>query len=68
MCYKNFFGHIFWAPMPYKRYQNTSGCSTGYGPACPKFSEVTNCQYRWIGLSDFVDFLLVVVCILLDIY
>ena len=26
----------------------------GYGPACPKFSKITN-QYLWKGLSYFVD-------------
>ena len=40
----------------------------GYGPACPKFSEATNHQYLWKGCSDFVDFLQVVICILLDIH
>ena len=40
----------------------------GYGPACPKFSEITNRQYLWRGLSDFVDFLDVVIGILLDIH
>ena len=40
----------------------------GYGPACPKFSEITNCQYLWKGLSDFVDFLHAVICILLVIH
>ena len=40
----------------------------GYGPACPKFSETTNHQYLWKGFSDFVDFLHVVICILLDIH
>ena len=40
----------------------------GYVPACPKFSEITNHQYLWRGLSDFVDFLYVVICILLDIH
>ena len=40
----------------------------GYGPACPKFSEATNQQYLWKGCSDFVDFLQVVICILLDIH
>ena len=40
----------------------------GYGPECPKFSETTNHQYLWKGLSDFVDFLQVVICILLDIH
>ena len=40
----------------------------GYGPACPKFSEATNHQYLWKGLSDFADFLQVVFCILLDIH
>ena len=40
-----------------------------YGLACPKFSEATNHQYLWKGLSDFVDFLQVVIfCILLDIH
>ena len=28
----------------------------GYYLACPKFFEVTNHQYLWKGLSDFVDF------------
>ena len=40
----------------------------GYDPACPKFSEITNCQYVCIGFSDFVDFLHVVIWILLDIH
>ena len=40
----------------------------GYSPACPKFSEIINGQYLWRGLSDFVDFLYVVNCILLDIH
>ena len=40
----------------------------GYGPACPKFSEATNQQHLWKGCSDFVDFLQVVICILLDIH
>ena len=35
--------------------------------ACPKFSEVTNHQFLWKGSCDFVDFLQVVICILLDI-
>ena len=37
----------------------------GYGPA--KFSEITNRQYLWEELSDFVDFLHAVICIFLDI-
>ena len=40
----------------------------GYGPACPKFFEITNHQDLWKELSDFVYFLHVVICILLDIY
>ena len=40
----------------------------GYGLACSKFSEATNHQFLWKGLSDFVDFLQVVICILLDIH
>ena len=28
----------------------------GYSLACPEFSEITNCQYIWKGLSDFIDF------------
>ena len=40
----------------------------GHGPVCPKFSETTNHQYLWKGLIDFVDFLQVVICILLDIH
>ena len=40
----------------------------GYGLACRKFSEISNHQYLWKGLSDFVDFLHVVICILLDIH
>ena len=43
-------------------------CLDGDGPACPKFSEITNCEYLWKGLGDFVDFLHVVICILLDIH
>ena len=39
----------------------------GYGPACLKFSEATNYQYLQKGSCDFVDFLQVVICILLDI-
>ena len=39
----------------------------GYGRVCTKFSEATNQQYLWNGSSDFVDFLQVVICILLDI-
>ena len=42
--------------------------SVGYGPACPKFSEITNHQYLWKELSDFVIFLHIVICILLDIH
>ena len=34
-----------------------------YGPAYPKFSEITNHQYLWKGMSDFVDFLHAIVCI-----
>ena len=40
----------------------------GYGPACPKFSEITNYQYLWEELTDFVNFWNVVICILLDIH
>ena len=40
----------------------------GYGPACPKFSEIIDHQYLWKGVSDFVDFLHSVICILLDIH
>ena len=40
----------------------------GYGPAFPKFCEATNHQYLWKGSCDFVDFLQVVICILLDIH
>ena len=40
----------------------------GYGPACAKFSQTINHQYVWKGLSDFVDFLQLVICILLNIY
>ena len=40
----------------------------GYGLARPKFSETTDQQYLWIGLSDFVGFLQVVIWILLDIH
>ena len=39
-----------------------------YGPAYPKFSEATNHQYLWKWSCAFVDFLLVVICILLDIH
>ena len=38
----------------------------GYGRACSKFSEITDRQYLQKGLSDFVNFLHVVICILLD--
>ena len=38
-----------------------------YCPACPKFSEMTNCQYLLKWLSDFVCFLHIVVCILLKL-
>ena len=40
----------------------------GHGPVCPKFSETTNHQYLSKGLIDFVEFLQVVICILLDIH
>ena len=40
----------------------------GYCTACPNFSEITNRQYLWKGLSDFVDFLHLVICILLDVH
>ena len=40
----------------------------GYGPVYLKFSEITNGQYLWKELSDFADFLDVVICILLDIH
>ena len=39
-----------------------------YGSACPKFSKITNSLYLWKALSDFVDFLHVVICILSDIH
>ena len=39
-----------------------------YCPACPKFSVITNRQYLWRGFNDFVDFLHVVICILLNIH
>ena len=39
----------------------------GYVPACPKFSGATNHQCLWRWSCEFVDFLLVVICILLDI-
>ena len=39
-----------------------------YCPSCPKFSETKNHSYLWKGLNDFVDFLLVVIYILLDIH
>ena len=39
----------------------------GYSPVCPKFSEI-NFQYLWKGFNDFIDFLQVVICILLDIH
>ena len=32
----------------------------GYGPASPKFSQITNRQYFWKRFSDFFDFLQVV--------
>ena len=32
----------------------------GYGPAYPKFSQITNRQYLWKRFSDFFDFLQVV--------
>ena len=40
----------------------------GCGPGCTKFSEITNRRYLRKGFSDFVDFLHVVICILLDIH
>ena len=40
----------------------------GYGPAYPKFSKITNCQYPWKGLSGFVDFFHAVIWILSDIH
>ena len=40
--------------------QLNHGVLVGYGPVCPKFSRITNSQYPWKGLSDFVEFLNVV--------
>ena len=40
----------------------------GYGLACPKFSEITNRQYLWKGLSDFINFLHVIIYILCDVH
>ena len=28
----------------------------GYGRACPKFSDITNCQYPWKGLVILLAF------------
>ena len=39
----------------------------GYGLARPNLSEIINGQYSWKGLSDFIDFLEVVIYMLLDI-
>ena len=39
-----------------------------YDAACTKLSEQTNSQNLWKGLSDFDDFLHVVICISLDIH
>ena len=40
----------------------------GYGLACPKVSEITDHQYLWEELGDFVDFLHVIIWILLDVH
>ena len=37
-------------------------------PARPKFPEITNHQYLWKGLSHFVHFLHVAICISMDIH
>ena len=39
----------------------------GYDPTCPKFFKITNHQYLWKRFGDFVDFLLLVIYMLLDI-
>ena len=41
---------------------------SGYDSVCVKFSEITNRQYLCKGFSDFVDFLHVAICTLLDIH
>ena len=40
----------------------------GYGLACPKFSEATNHQCLWKWSCEFLGFLLLVICIVLDIH
>ena len=40
----------------------------GYGPACPKFTKLTNDYCFWKGLSDFVGLLGVIIYFLLDIH
>ena len=37
----------FWAPIPFKRYENTSGCSTDT-PNQPSNSEIKN----WVEIND----------------
>ena len=40
----------------------------GYCMACPKFSKIPNYQYLSKDMTDFIDFLQEVICILLDIH
>ena len=40
----------------------------GYGPACPKFTKLTNDYCFWKGLSVFVGLLGVIIYFLLDIH
>ena len=45
-CYKNILGAFFWAPIPLKRYQNTSGCGTVKWKPQQLVSELLDSIYR----------------------
>ena len=50
-----------------QKLQHYNAALVRYGPAQPKFSKMTN-QYLVKGLTNFVDFSLIVIYILLDIH
>ena len=45
--WNNFFRHIFWAPILFRWYQNTSGCSTGYNENTLWWPEATLNRISW---------------------
>ena len=42
---RNFFGCIFWAPILFKWYPNTSGCDTAPPPPLPPTNKLFSCYY-----------------------